>query len=399
VSGFVRSLEAIAELPWALTRPALSQLVDALTHPEAAIAVVAGPPTQSYVVGPVAVIPIRGVIDHHSSWLMQYFGGCSIDQLRADLRQALADPAVTSIVLDIDSPGGNVAGVTELAAEIRAARGQKRIVAVANTMACSAAYWIASQATEVVVTPSGQAGSVGVYAVHMDYSRALEEAGVTVTIISSADHKTDGNEYEPLSDDAKADIQKAVDAFDRQFTGDVAKGRNITAAAVKANYGEGRSLLATDALAAGLVDSIETLENTVRRVARAQGSTRSAGAEIDGPDVEAEAIETPEPFRERLEHAAEELAALVVHAEVRKRLRAKEDRPAFSAGTEAALRSIRDGISALLPDEPADPPPPAVDPPPAPVDPAPAVVPPVAAAKPAFRSTEEWLAHLEGARS
>src|SRR5690606_37146136 len=135
--------------------------------------------------GSIAVVPVRGMIEHRSSFFSEFLGGASIEALRAALRAALADPEVAAIVLDIDSPGGTVAGITELAAELRAARSVKPIYAVANTLAASAAYWLASQATEVVATPSATVGSIGVLVVHLDQSRALDQAGITPTIIAA----------------------------------------------------------------------------------------------------------------------------------------------------------------------------------------------------------------------
>ena len=189
------------------------------------------------------MIPVYGVIEHRSDWMMEMFGGVSVDGLREALRAELDDPAVRAVVLDIDSPGGSIAGVTELAAEIRAARGgAKPIVAVANTLAASAAYWLASQADQVSVTPSGHVGSIGVYAIHQDVSKMMDEMGVTMTIISAGEHKTEGNEFEPLSDEARADIQARVDASYQQFLSDVAEGRKVTTGQVEADYGGGRVL-------------------------------------------------------------------------------------------------------------------------------------------------------------
>lgn len=379
------TLDGLAEVPWALDRAVLSQLVAQAQRGEA-ITAAARTPQPARNAGAVAVIPIHGVIEHRSSWLLEMFGGTSVEDIRGMLRAAVADPQFSSIVLDIDSPGGGVAGITELAAEIRAARATKRIVAVANTTAASAAYWLAAQANQVLVTPSGQVGSIGVYAVHVDISRALDAEGVTVTIISAGERKTDGNEFEPLSDEARDEMQKRVDMFDALFAGDVAKGRGVPESKVRADYGKGAVLLARDALAAGLVDGIGTLEDALRLANRPPAAQRAEG---EGPDP----AEVDLPFRARVELAAEEIAHLTEHATVRAALRAKEGRRAFSEPVEASLRSIRDAISALLTadDPPKAAPPAAAVEPPAPVPTTPAA--PAQAKR--FRSPQDWAAYLQ----
>ena len=348
------TLDGLAAAPWALERAVLAELIKYAQSGEQ-ITAAARQPQSTPQRGSIAVIPIHGVIEHRSSFLLEVFGGTSIEDIRGQLRTALRDPQVSAIVLDIDSPGGGVAGVTELATEIRNARSQKRIVAMANTTAASAAYWLASQAHQVMVSPSGQVGSVGVYAVHFDVSRALDAEGITPTIISAGDRKADGNEFEPLSDDARTEMQRRVDAFYGSFVSDVARGRGVPAATVRDDYGKGSVLLASEALAARMVDGIGTLDDALRLAAHPLAPNR---AENDEPDP----AEVDLPFRSRVEQAADELSHLVEHATVRAHLRAKESRPAFSEPTEAALRSIRDGLSALLADEPPVAAPPPVEP-------------------------------------
>lgn len=375
------TLDGLAAAPWALDRAVLAELVTYAQSGEHISAAVRQPQAPRSA-GAIGVIPIHGVIEHRSSFLLELFGGTSVEDIRGQLRAAIADPQISAIVLDIDSPGGGVAGITELATEIRNARAQKRIVAVANTTAASAAYWLASQAHQLLVSPSGQAGSIGVYAVHFDVSRALDAEGVTPTIISAGERKADGNEFEPLSDEARTEMQKRVDAFYAQFVNDVAKGRGVPVATVKADYGQGSVLLAPDALRAHMVDGIGTLDDALRLAAHPLNANRAEGDTPDPSEVDL-------PFRARVEQAVDEIAHLVEHATVRAGLRAKEGRPSFSEPTEAALRSIRDGISALLPVDPATPEPPVE--PVAPVAPVVAAVP----AAPRFKSPDEWAAYVK----
>jgi signal peptide peptidase SppA len=231
------------------------------------------------------VLPLFGVIAPRAAQLNSVSGpsGTGVDAFTRMFRQALADPAVGSILIEIDSPGGRVDGVPELAAEIRKSRGDKPIVAISNTTAASAAYWIASQCDEIVVTPSGEVGSIGVYCAHEDLSGALEQDGVKVTLVSAGKFKTEGNPFEPLSEEAVAAFQADVDAYYTMFVNDVAKGRGVSAAAVRDGFGEGRMVMARDAVAAGMADRVATVDDTVRRLATGGpvGKGRAASQTID----------------------------------------------------------------------------------------------------------------------
>lgn len=384
------TIEQIVDQPWALQQSTLAQLVELMGHraDTGALAAFSRPPAPTQRAGSVAVIPVFGMISQRASILSDLFGGTSIDDLRASFRQAMADPRVKAVILHVDSPGGAVSGVTEFAAEIRAARGVKRVAAVVEPLAASAAYWLAAQAEEIVVTPSGSVGSIGIYAVHREVSKALEAEGIKTTLVSAGPHKTEGNEWEPLTDEARAHMQERVDAFYAQFLGDVAKGRRTTVERVAATYGGGRVLLAKPALAAGMVDSINTLDETRRRLERTPEPAVGVRAEGDPPELASADPDDPRPFRERVDALATEAEAVLEHATTRARLRAKEDRPAFSDITAASLRSIRDAFSALLAtDDPAPSPTPAVQPPPI-------VAPAVMAATHRFRSPEDWAAFL-----
>jgi signal peptide peptidase SppA len=236
--------------------------------------------------GSVSVLPLHGVITPKADLMTEMSGGTSVDRFRADLLSAVDDKDVSAIVLDVSSPGGMTDMIPELAADIREARGRKPIVAVANTKAASAAYWLASQADEIIVTPSGSVGSVGVFAAHDDLSGAMEKAGVKTTLVSAGKDKTLGNPYEPLSEDARAMIQEHVDEMYQMFTADVAKGRRVPVADVRGGFGEGRMLTAKNAVKAGMADSVATLQATVDRFVSADTvsghSTAAFAGSADG---------------------------------------------------------------------------------------------------------------------
>ncbi len=222
-----------------------------------------GPSQPAQSGGGVAVVPIHGVIAHRIGGMDDASGGASTEKIGSMIRQAQANPDVGSIVLDIDSPGGTVPGVQELAAEVFGMRGGKKIVAHVNSLAASAAYWIASQADEIVSTPSGSAGSIGVFSAHQDMSKALEAAGIDVTLISAGKFKVEGSPFAPLSAEAKAFMQGRVDEAYGQFVHDVARGRGASVKDVRSGYGEGRVLSSKDALSAGLIDRVATMDATL----------------------------------------------------------------------------------------------------------------------------------------
>lgn len=186
--------------------------------------------------------------------------------LATRLRAAAADDTVGIIVLDIDSPGGVVTGVPEAGEAMFEAREKKRVVALVNPLAASAAYWIASQATEIIATPSGQAGSIGVFLMHIDVSKMLEADGVKITIIKDGENKAEGNPFEPLSAESLAYFQGEVARIGSDFRKAVARGRGTTAATVAKEWGGGRAFYAPQAKALGMVDRVEPLTAAIQRL-------------------------------------------------------------------------------------------------------------------------------------
>lgn len=257
----------------------------------------------------IAVIPVFGIIAQHAHIVNDISGprGTSTEVVSAQLRAAVADPNVEAVVLNIHSPGGGVFGVPELAAEIRSLRKQKRITAVANSAAASAAYWIASAASDVSVTPGGQVGSIGVFAIHEDISRALDSEGIGVTLVSAGKFKTAGNPFEPLSEEAAGILQSEVDHYYSLFTSDVAKGRGVGVSDVRNGFGEGKMLVASEAVTEKMADRVETLQGAVDRVAK----EISRGPRASGQAVAVVAGEGTTITERMLVEAAEEVDAAI----------------------------------------------------------------------------------------
>jgi signal peptide peptidase SppA len=228
--------------------------------------------------GTVAVIPVHGVLAPRMNLFSEVSGGATYEGLTSQLHEAVADPNVHTILFDVDSPGGNVAGASEMAREVLKARTQKPVIAQAAHMMCSAAYWVMSGATEIVASPSALVGSIGVYGIYDDLSAALEQLGVKRTVLSAGKYKAEGIGGVGLNAEAQAHLQSLINGAYGRFVGDVAKGRGVSAAAVRDGYGEGRAIDGDRALTLGMIDRIATLSDTLARVTQpaAAGSLRGS---------------------------------------------------------------------------------------------------------------------------
>jgi len=232
----------------------------------------------------IAVLPIHGTISHRMNMMNAVSGGVSTESLGKEFASLVNNPEIGTVVLDIDSPGGTVSGIEELGNQIFQARDKIHIVASANSLAASAAYWLGSQAHEFTVTPSGEVGSIGVIAVHESVFKTNEKEGKDITIIKAGKFKSDSSPLEPLTEEAHAAIQERVDERYDTFISAVARGRNISFESVKDHYGEGRVVGAKSALQKGMVDAVETLDETV---ARLKGMPEASEREI-GPAINQE---------------------------------------------------------------------------------------------------------------
>lgn len=286
---YERIISYVNSQEWAILESKFHEITDVLAHhaaghkfTDAEIRARIGDarPSAPSARGTVGVIPLRGVIANRMGTMDESSGGMSTERFSAMFRQALADPSISSIVIDTDSPGGTVAGVPELFAEIYAARGRKRVVAHVNSLAASGAYWLACAAAEVVVTPSGSVGSIGVFGAHEDISRALDKQGIDVTVFRAGRYKAEGL-IGPLSPEAKAHRQAQVDQAYGWFTRDVAKGRNVPVSTVTNGYGQGRVVTATDALRMGMVDRIATFDQMLPTLAAGHSRGQLAAASIE----------------------------------------------------------------------------------------------------------------------
>lgn len=274
------ALRYVMQTAWALEETVLGQLAEiVMRHNEGGKlsaeeiqkriqAASPGGPKQSdgySAEGGVAIVPIYGVISKYSAGIddISQPEGCSVEQIRDDYRAALADKSVHTILLDIESPGGTIDGIAELADELAACT--KTLVAFANGQMCSAAFWLGSQGDEIVGSKSSMVGSIGCYTVSLDSSRAAENAGYKVNVVRAGAMKGAGTRGAPVAPEHLAELQRTIDAYYSMFIEAVATGRGISTDEARA-LGDGRVHIGQTAKAQGLVDRIDTFENTLARL-------------------------------------------------------------------------------------------------------------------------------------
>ena len=219
----------------------------------------------------VGIITVTGSLVNRGAWVGASSGLTSYEGIGHQLKTAAADSAVSSILLDLHSPGGEAVGAFEIAALVRQIAASKRTIAVVNGMAASAAYAIASGASEIVTTETGVSGSIGVVLLHADFSRQLDREGITPTLIHAGAHKVDGNPFEPLSADVRDDLQAEVNAFYDAFLATVAKGRGNRLSIAAARKTEARTFIGKAAVDAGAADRLGSFESALADLSRASG--------------------------------------------------------------------------------------------------------------------------------
>lgn len=207
----------------------------------------------------LAFIPVRGTLVHRNG--DSYYGTRGYDDIRREFDAAIADQDVAGIVFDIHSGGGMVYGNFELAEHIRKNRDEKPSLSVVNAGAMSGAYSLGSSANRMVSTPSGDSGSIGVLTMHVDLSKALEKFGVSISLIHAGEHKVDGNPFNPLPDNVRADMQARLDGMWQKFISVVAVNREMSEQAVRDT--QARVYKADDAVKIGLVDAVMSPQDAI----------------------------------------------------------------------------------------------------------------------------------------
>lgn len=270
------AIDLVSTQPWAIQPHMLETIAQIAAreneNPEA-VAAKYGRPLQNTrtvsVRDGVAIVPVIGPIFRYANLFTDVSGATSLDILARDFNAALNDSTVKAIVLEIDSPGGQVAGVAEFASMVRAGTRSKPVTAYVGNLAASAAYWIAAAADEVVVSKTGMVGSIGAV-VAIDTRR---EEGV-MEIVSSQSPK---KRVDATTDAGRAQIQRNIDELAEVFIADVATYRGVSVNSVAENYGQGDVLMGTQAAGVGMADRVSTLEEVIAVLAGRKGWDAPAG--------------------------------------------------------------------------------------------------------------------------
>lgn len=277
---------------------------------EAAIGRVAGTPNprnRKYEVDRgVALIPVQGVISKHASGAGDISApkGVSAEEIQENLRVALADSSVTSILMHIESGGGQVDGTQATADAIAAASKIKPTWALIDGMGCSAAYWMAASCSKVLATNSALVGSIGVISAVRDTSQAAAKMGVKTIVIRSGPHKATGQPGEEITDAMLKPKQDIVNGMAAQFYAAVSQMRGITGADLDA-VTDGKVWLAPEALALGLIDGISDVAQAIADLsdpskAHASLPPRSPVSALSGASIKTHAGDRPAATKERM---------------------------------------------------------------------------------------------------
>lgn len=294
----------------------------------------------------VAVIAVEGVIAKKANLFMDVSGGTSTQLLGDAIRQAVADPYVTALLLNIDSPGGAVDGTQEVARQIFSARGVKPIVAYTDGMMASAAYWIGAAADQLFISgDTTEVGSIGVVATHVDLSKLEEARGIKTTEIVAGKFKRAASAYAPLSDVGRATIQEQVDHIYSVFVQDVATFRGVTPETVLKDMADGRIFLGHQAVTQRLVDGQRSLDSLLAELStgiqpggRMSGSVKETIAVISQADLEKAVSEARESGKK--DGLAAGLAEGMQTGSEQERQRIKDVQAQFLPGHQALVQSL-----------------------------------------------------------
>lgn len=258
--------KSILNTPWLLDEGQLYEMVSAIDAPgmldidELFGAI--GAKQLHEIRGNTGILPISGVITKKESFLQKLFGGASLDRLTVELQALVDNPDVHQVVLDIDSPGGDVDGTFAFAERVHNATRIKPVIAFVNTCACSGAYLVASGSSKIIMADkTAQAGSIGVVYMHRDFSEAEKKAGIKTTEIVAGKFKRIASPHEPLPAEGRKTIQEQVDYIYSLFVGTVAMHRGVTEETVIEKMAEGRIFIGQQAIDAGLADGFGSLDD------------------------------------------------------------------------------------------------------------------------------------------
>ena len=262
------SLQEVLSQPLALHQPSISDLLHRMVQQQAQPANAAAPvyndsPIEDFIVrSGVAVLPVHGLITKRGYW---WSSRLSTDRLCEVIDGLIARGDITHLVVDADSGGGQVSGTPRLAETLYRARSTMRTICVVNEFAASAMLWIAAGCERIVIPPTGQMGSLGVYMIHTDWSKYLDELGIKDTVIHAGKYKA--IHERTLTPELKAHEQRVIDGIYSEFVDDVARLRGVTSEHVLENWADARVFLGREAVSIGLADEVGTLSDVLDEIA------------------------------------------------------------------------------------------------------------------------------------
>ena len=229
--------------------------------------------------GNTAIVNITGTLVTHATWFDSYIGRVAYPTIRNAVMYALLDPNIERILLMVDSGGGQVNGVSDLANFLTKAAKIKPMIAHTPGSMCSAAYWLASCATTVTASDTATVGSIGAVLIHAEVTEKLKEEGVNVTVIRSGPYKYIGNQYEKLSEDALQEMQGDINAAENIFVNRIAQSRGRGEDYVRTHMGQGRTFIGATAKDIGLVDAVYAYDDMMGKVLSGEFDKLSARSE------------------------------------------------------------------------------------------------------------------------
>jgi signal peptide peptidase SppA len=228
-------------------------------------------------VGDVGVVTISGSLVNNASWINEFVGATGYPEIRDALMHAVNDPACKAIVLDINSGGGAVSGVSDTADLIKKIDAEvKPVHTYSDGAIASAAYWLGASARSLDIGKVTEAGSIGVLTVHKEFSQALKNEGINATVLRAGEFKALGNPYETLSDKAKAEIQGQLDQMYTMFAQHVADARGVSYAVADQKMGQGRVFMGQSAVDVGLADCVTSFDAVISKVQGAIDSQKKS---------------------------------------------------------------------------------------------------------------------------
>ncbi|HZF19500.1 MAG TPA: S49 family peptidase [Burkholderiales bacterium] len=300
----------------------------------------------------IALVPVMGTLIQRGSWMDAMSGLTGYDEIGALVGAAVADPEARAVVLEIDSPGGQVNGAFELADKIVAMSGKKKIYSHANEAAFSAAYLLASSADRIYAPITGAVGSIGVLALHLDQSKRDAQMGYTYTLIYAGARKVDLNSHKPLTDAARSNVQEEVDRVYQLFVSHVAEQRSLTAEAVIGT--EAGVMAPPEALHQKFIDGVATLAEVVALLEGELGSGTSSvspGARMNADrllsttESEASIMDTKDKGAAPAANAADQPKHTDAQLEA---ARTEARAEGVKAGSAEGIKAERDRVRAIM---------------------------------------------------